>query len=614
MLAAVGEVIAVKGTKILVKVFEEYNKEFLYYQGIQYKGIAIREHLIVRRGFSDIICIVEGEYLDETRAESTDEKISYIRKIEVKPIGYISQKKFTEGIKHLPMIKDSVHLVAESSLRLVYGDTENQSDFTIGTLMREGIAVCLPWLNLFNTHIGIFGNTGSGKSNTLAKLYSVLLSKLDKKNVDSSFILLDFNGEYTGGTQFINESNKTVIQLNPLKENAPKIRIREQEFWDKDVLRILFKATENTQTPFIGRVVAGREKFNERDDSTKKFIEATVKKAFTTSSPRKEMKELLLNVAKSLDCKPLVETLEQIAWHSSQNKFYLPKSATHPKKDIWFNSDDSEYINHFSENFIETVALDCFQELSIRINLQLINDLSQGFVQFEHIQPLLGRIRESSRLLKNLIEVAKGDEESYDKRLLTIISLKLCNDQSLKKVAALLIVRHYYYTHRETVNSPPNKTVHFIIDEAHNILSQQSVREAETWKDYRLELFEEVIKEGRKFGFFLTICSQRPADISPTIMSQIHNFFIHRLVNDRDLQLLENTVSTLDNLSKSMIPHLAKGCCVVTGTSFDIPMIQQIEQLKTEQQPNSGDVNLLELWKIEKKTKSQPKRRIGRRK
>lgn len=89
--------------------------------------------------------------------------------------------------------------------------------------------------------------------------------------------------------------------------------------------------------------------------------------------------------------------------------------------------------------------------------------------------------------------------------------------------------------------SPPNKTFHLIIDEAHNILSMQSTRELETWKDYRLELFEEIIKEGRKFGFYLTLSSQRPADISPTIMSQIHNFFIHRLVNDRDLLLLEHT-------------------------------------------------------------------------
>jgi len=138
--------------------------------------------------------------------------------------------------------------------------------------------------------------------------------------------------------------------------------------------------------------------------------------------------------------------------------------------------------------------------------------------------------------------------------------------------------------------------MHLIIDEAHNILSVQSNREHESWKDYRLELFEEIIKEGRKFGMYLTLSSQRPADISPTIMSQLHNFFIHRLVNDRDLFLLENTVSTLDSLSRGMIPNLSKGCCIVTGTSFDLPMVIQFDKLDVEHQPDSDDVDLNELW------------------
>jgi DNA helicase HerA-like ATPase len=58
-----------------------------------------------------------------------------------------------------------------------------------------------------------------------------------------------------------------------------------------------------------------------------------------------------------------------------------------------------------------------------------------------------------------------------------------------------------------------------IIDEAHNILSTESFREAESWKDYRLETFEEIIKEGRMFGVFVTIASQRPNDISPVLVS-----------------------------------------------------------------------------------------------
>ena len=185
-----------------------------------------------------------------------------------------------------------------------------------------------------------------------------------------------------------------------------------------------------------------------------------------------------------------------------------------------------------------------------------------------------------------------GQNES---KLLTVVSLRKCN-QEIKKVLPLLIAKHFYHQHKDTVGNPPDKTMHLVIDEAHNILSQQSTREHESWKDYRLELFEEIIKEGRKFGMFITLSSQRPADISPTIISQLHNFFIHRLVNDRDLFLLDNTISTLDKLSRSLIPNLSKGSCIVTGTSFDLPMVLQIDRLERVKQPDSEDVDLEVLW------------------
>lgn len=169
----------------------------------------------------------------------------------------------------------------------------------------------------------------------------------------------------------------------------------------------------------------------------------------------------------------------------------------------------------------------------------------------------------------------------------------------MKKIIPLLITKHYYNSHKKQVKqSPPEKTLHLIIDEAHNILSQQSVREQANWKDYRLELFEELIKEGRKFGIFLTLSSQRPADISATIMSQLHNFFIHRLVNDRDLFLLDNTISTLDSVARSLIPNLSRGSCIITGTSFDLPMLIQVDELSDNSKPDSNDVLLDNLWSV----------------
>ena len=126
-------------------------------------------------------------------------------------------------------------------------------------------------------------------------------------------------------------------------------------------------------------------------------------------------------------------------------------------------------------------------------------------MQFEHIQPLLKRVESSLANLRKVLLIS--DTPPVDK-LLTVISMRRCNNE-VKKVLPLLFAKHYYNTHKATVGTPPDSTIHVIVDEAHNILSDQSTRESETWKDYRLEQFEEIIKEGRKFGVFITIASQR---------------------------------------------------------------------------------------------------------
>ena len=180
----------------------------------------------------------------------------------------------------------------------------------------------------------------------------------------------------------------------------------------------------------------------------------------------------------------------------------------------------------------------------------------------------------------------------------TIISLKECNTVA-KKLIPLLLVNYLYDLQKKNIEQETvvTHTTHLIIDEAHNILSEQSKREDQAWKDYRLEVFEEIIKEGRKFGFYVTIASQRPADISQTIMSQIHNYFIHRLVNDNDLFMISNTISTLDSVSKKQIPILAPGQCVITGTSYELPILVQVDKLLSEESPNSENADLLTLWK-----------------
>lgn len=592
----VGEVIAVNGVRITLKIDEDSSKETLFYAGEKYKGVSIREYISIQRGFRNIICLIEGEYLDESRVESEGGKIGYIRKVDARPIGYFYRKEFKQGIKYMPMIRDPAFLLPEDKIAAIYGRYAAGS-FTVGRMLKEDIPIGLPWQKLFNSHIGIFGNTGSGKSNTLTKLYTVLFEQKAAVIGDKSkFVILDFNGEYTSG-QMAPAASKTVYHLSTQVSNAPgggqvagqltRFPLHESEYWNAETLSLLFQATQNTQRPFLNRLIEGRKKYETNANSLTVYAKSKFRDAFCAGECKPATLDLMRSIARLLQLQALIDALKEVSFHGTQNRFFVNGVA-------FFDSNGQAYDQHMASvvNSIDASNLDPFDQLMLRANLQLISDLISGYVQFEHIQPLLKRVESSLGSLRKVLTIGQVQP---DNKLLTVISLRRCNNES-KKVLPLLLAKHYYNGHKESVGHPPDRTIHLIVDEAHNILSQQSSREHESWKDYRLELFEEIVKEGRKFGVFVTIASQRPADISPTIVSQLHNFFIHRLVNDRDLFLIDNTITTLDNLSRGLIPNLAQGCCVVTGTSFDLPMVLQIDPLEKAKRPDSEDVDLEALW------------------
>ncbi|WP_156493815.1 helicase HerA domain-containing protein, partial [Alcanivorax sp. HI0007] len=326
MTIQVGEVIEVNGVKVVLRIFDESSKDTLFYNGDKYKGISIREYVIIRRGFRDIVCRVEGEYLDEKRFETDNQKVLYIRKVDVRPIGYFQEEKFYEGVKYLPMIKDPAYLSSESMIETIFGPGQ-EDGFVIGEMLKEGLPISLPWKRLFNTHIGIFGNTGSGKSNTLAKLYTTLFA--NKKALirgKSTFAVIDFNGEYTGN-QLVNQEDKTTFNLDTRNDDGVRFPLAEGEFWNKETLAILFKATANTQTPFINRIVSGRERFGGDIQNLENYIKATFYRSFTTTNPKQESAELLKAVVDIIDNQALRDILNRLVWRGDQSKFSYPGPA-----------------------------------------------------------------------------------------------------------------------------------------------------------------------------------------------------------------------------------------------------------------------------------------------
>ncbi len=602
----VGNVILIDGLKIIAKLLENTNMLTYFNQGKVYKGVSIGEYLGIIRGPYKIVAKVEKEYLEDIKKEETNqisEEERYVRKVDLKVIGYLMKGKFYAGIKFLPMIYNEVVLLEEDEIFKAIRGNDEKYKYTIpfGKILNEDIDIELPWNLLFNTHIGIFGNTGSGKSNTLAKLYTELF-KLQENHIinlkgKSKFVIIDFNGEYIGKSVITNNKNVLILSTK-LKNGKDKIKLSYNKFFDTETLSIIFSATEKTQQPFLKNTL----NFFEDDwiNNTNKIIES-IGTGFYNVFKANNNKESLSLLNKVLEIvhfnnKIISDTEVQkwlsSLWHNKNNTFYYDAN-------VFINNKTEDEIldirsrfqqEIFNNNEIENINF--IDKLKIMIYLQLIYGLRYQYVQFEHINPLLQRIESRSKFLNKLIEIDDNESNS----ILNVISLRDCN-QEAKKIIPLLIAKQSYELHKKCINPDKlDKTFHLIIDEAHNILSEQSTREEETWKDYRLEVFEEIIKEGRKFGFYITLASQRPYDISPTIMSQIHNYFLHRLVNELDLRMISNTINTLDSLSKDSIPNLAPGQCVLTGTIFEPSLLVQVDKLEKSKMPNSDNADLYELW------------------
>lgn len=550
---------------------------------------------------------VEKEFLEDST--STNNSITYSedrirRRLVINLLGYLYKNKFNIGIISYPMIYNTAILLTDKTIGLIINDNsdsdqeEKSNLLSIGLTVKERSKVKINPANLFNTHIGIFGNTGSGKSNTLAKIYTELFSKegicLDGK---SEFMVIDFNGEYTGNE--VLKSDKKVINLSTNK-SIDRISIQNKVFWDIDTLAILFSATEKTQKPFLKNAISY---FLDEDSLTitdEKVFDAVDSSFFNTffASKSKESNKLLHLIYGELNITEIEQ--DNIPFY---NAFWHETLKSFKDRDVIINSCSKEDIiekrqeldNYLQNNYKSKVhSLTTTQRMKISIYSHLIYCISYGHAQYEHISPLIERLKSRSLIIDKLIKI---EDEKVENPTLTIVSLRNCNTEA-KKLIPLLLAKNSYNSLKGENEDSIKKTYHLIIDEAHNILSEQSIREEMSWKDYRLETFEEIIKEGRKFGYYVTLASQRPADISETIVSQLHNYFIHRLISEQDIRMINNTINTLDSVSKANIPLLAQGQCILTGTSFNLPKIVQITKLDDEHSPNSASADLNSLWGI----------------
>lgn len=604
----IGKVVSVKGRIIEVLVDKTKNASHLLYKGQIIRNVSVGSFVKIGKGFEELVGKIEEEYITEDKEflgknyRREKERINRILKVSL--VGYIDKFEFKQGIKELPLIENECYLLSQDEFDRVHNFLK-KGDFgiVIGNLANEkGKEIKIGVNSLFASHIGIFGNTGSGKSYTLASLYHRLFKQYeDKKGFkeNARFLLIDFNGEYSKQKSITEK--KTIFNLSTRKElskinKKDKIAINEKVILNLELLSILANATEKTQKPFLKRALDYYDRIISSSIPIDYFRNSLKQQVINIlSMSNKDVSNSLLDylyvILKDVDPNIGNEFRSKIDWNNKNSHFMIRGGVA---KEL----DDSEKKSTILYTSIDKYDFpeNCLEKLIHFLYVQIMYDLHTNKAVYEHIAPSVNKLKSKTKDLYKVFDFQSTSKDIFGKdNNFVVINLNDVN-LDIKKTLPLILSKHIYDNHKLKRELSEKNYLNIIIDEAHNILSFNSERESETWKDYRLETFEEIIKEGRKFGVFLTIASQRPSDISSTIISQLHNYFLHRLINNKDIEAVERTISYLDKLSFESLPILPTGTCILAGLAAQLPVVIEMNELEEEFQPNSKTIKPTDFW------------------
>lgn len=616
----VGRVVSVDGRRVRVAVDKLKNGSHLLYRDGLVRNVSVASYVKIVKGFVELIAKVDGEVVAEDRGASVRLRRAVdplSRQLDVSLVGYIEGGRFERGVREMPLLDNECFILSEAEFGLIHTFVAPEDEpLAVGALAMEPTQSVSVGINaIFASHVGIFGNTGSGKSYTLAKLYHELFKKygsIETFRERSQFVLIDFNGEYVNREGEAGEYATAVIAGRDVKQvydlsthddngdrlPLPKAAVHDPVFWT-----VLLDATEKTQAPFISRVLKSDYWDRLLPDNTALLdvigdLVARATKSDDSSIDRQLPVNFLEEVQACLgDTAPQTlavlaqEFRTSLGYFSQSHNFYWEASVGAQRK--W--ATDADWSGFIKSKVVATQqdfsSVDDVDLVRFKLVLQYYRDVISGFANREHLGPMMKRMDDRVPSIKRLVRVS---DDAFTQVPLTVVSLRNVN-LAMRKVIPMILCKHLYDAKKRT-DPQGLRYLNLIIDEAHNILSSESARESEAWRDYRLETFEEIIKEGRKFGVFLTIASQRPHDISETIVSQLHNYFLHRLVNNLDVHAIEKAVAYLDRVSFESLPILATGTCVLSGVSAQVPLVVKIGELPAEAAPNSRTISVKKEW------------------
>lgn len=485
------------------------------------------------------------------------------RFLQVQLIGEkLGNEIFEKGIGTFPTINDEVHIVTEEDLKEIYGVKKN-GFIEIGKhASSENLPVYVSLHNLVLRHSAILGSTGSGKSNTTAHIIKTILDS----SGGARLILVDTHGEYSSAF----EGKAKVFKIN--HETNPLLI----PFWTMNFDELSF-------------FLVGRPDGQERPED-------------------KQLRDKILELKKSN-----AAALKA----GAVNADYITADSPIPFdiKQMWYDFDRemNATYNHASDHIKANECLEEEGDASMlkpaRFQPHSPNNTAPYKSKKQTMYPYIGKIY--SRLKDSRYSFMFNPSDYYDiksendvdhllrswighDQRLTILDLSGIPFE-LIDISVGLITRFLYdsmYWGRFEEYTGRNRPLLMVYEEAHSYLP--SGEKSSNIYGYARKAVEKIFKEGRKFGIGAMVITQRPSEISETILAQVGTFIALRLTNSGDKGTVQSSAPNNMNSLIELLPSLRIGEAIVVGEAINIPSRVRINLV--EPRPSSNDPDLNRAW------------------
>lgn len=562
-----------------------------------------------------------------------------IKKLSINPVGTlrVDRKnecfKFTRGTDAFPSVGDSVLLPTDRQLKSIIESGDNRRVKIGDSPLANNAEIKVDPDRLFGRHIAILGNTGSGKSCSVAGLIQWSLDAVlqQGQTPNARFIILDPNGEYS---RAFGPESKYKGKLLRVEANtgAGEIDLKVPSWlWNSSEWAAFTQASSKVQLPLLRRALrAMRNDILSEDDVTiqakhfcgillisirqfasqgqiyvngghaKGFVDSLTSWNNSLSSlndkiDKKPFDNLIntINVYLSTragiqwPAKPDVSDTDQLinelknahAALGGDEQELLPKSEDAP---IRFKGDD---FVAYLEILAQETGTEQFVEFLLTRIRTMLGDTRISTVTNDSEQPIS---------LTNWLDTFLGKDGQGS---VTVIDLSLVPNEIIHLVTAVISRVTFEALQRyRRLNGKPLPTV-MVAEEAHTFIKRyKEDSEGQSVSDVCCKVFEKIAREGRKFGLGLVVSSQRPSELSPTVLSQCNTFLLHRISNDKDQEQVQRLVP--DNMRGLLreLPSLPSRHAILLGWASELPVLVRMKELTEIQRPQSDDPDFWDVW------------------